>query len=138
MCRKLKKKFLGFSWSRCSFWKHLNLQTVMCMILLQNYEWDKFFQVSAILSEPERLEQMAFPDYYQTSADHRRGLILVLPVGSRLNSNSFGRIRDRIINLTKVAVPAGTFRAYIVLYQQRRHSLSENIYLINSFFFLFV
>lgn len=82
---------------------------------------------------------MAFPDYYQTSADHRRGLILVLPVGSRLNSNSFGRIRDRIINLTKVAVPAGTFRTYIVLYQQRRHSLSENIYyLINSFFFLFV
>ena len=55
---------------------------------------------------------MAFPDYYQTSADHRRGLILVLPVGSRLNSNSFGRIRDRIINLTKVAVPAGMFYVY--------------------------
>ena len=110
------------------------------MILLQCrfIKLAKFLQVSAILSEPERLEQMAFPDYYQTSADHRRGLILVLPVGSRLNSNSFGRIRDRIINLTKVAVPAGTFRAYIVLYQQRRHSLSENIYLINSFFFLFV
>ena len=81
------------------------------MILLQCrfIKLAKFLQVSAILSEPERLEQMAFPDYYQTSADHRRGLILVLPVGSRLNSNSFGRIRDRIINLTKVAVPAGTY-----------------------------
>lgn len=67
-------------------------------------------QVSAILSEPSEASQMAFPDYAQTSADHRRGLVLILPVGSKLNSSSFGRIRDRVTNLTKVSVPSVNIR----------------------------
>jgi hypothetical protein len=53
---------------------------------------------------------MAFPDYAQTAADHRRGLILVLPVGSRLNQPSFQRIRDRITSVGKVYVPPGAAR----------------------------
>ena len=49
---------------------------------------------------------MAFPDYGQTSADHRRGLLLILPVGSRLTSGQFSKIRDRITTVSKVSVPS--------------------------------
>ena len=51
---------------------------------------------------------MAFPDYSQTSADHRRGLILVIPVGSRLSSTNYGKFRDKITSVTKVSIPANT------------------------------
>ncbi len=53
---------------------------------------------------------MAFPDYVQTSADHRRGLVLILSVGSRLPSAHFHRVRDRIEAVSKVSVPAGAAR----------------------------
>ena len=49
---------------------------------------------------------MAFPDYSQTSADHRRGLVLVIPVGSRLSAPTFTKFRDRISNVTKVSIAA--------------------------------
>ena len=39
--------------------------------------------MSAILSEPSEASSMAFPDYGQTSADHRRGLLMIVPVGSK-------------------------------------------------------
>ena len=51
---------------------------------------------------------MAFPDYGQTSADHRRGLLLILPVGSKLNLGQFAKIRDRISGVTKVTISGNT------------------------------
>ena len=63
------------------------------------------FQVSAILSEPSEASSMAFPDYGQTSADHRRGLLMIIPVGSKLNPTTFTRVRDRIATVSKVSVP---------------------------------
>ena len=60
------------------------------------------------MSEPSEASSMAFPDYGQTSADHRRGLLMILPVGSKLNSVAFGRVRDRIASVSKVSVPANS------------------------------
>ena len=47
---------------------------------------------------------MAFPDYAQTSADHRRGLLMILQVGSKLPGSAFARIKDRIFSIRKVSI----------------------------------
>ena len=58
------------------------------------------------MSEPSEASCMAYPDYSQTSADHRRGLVLVIPVGSRLSASNYGKFRDKITSVTKVSIAA--------------------------------